>query len=123
MKSKIFSVLIVLAVPDATLPLAQLSPEFAMVRVRAGSFTMGSDNGEPDEQPRHRVTLTNGFEIGKYEVTQSEWQAVMGQNPSEFRNCPRCPVERVSWNAAQQFLMRLNASQTDYTYRLPTEAE
>jgi formylglycine-generating enzyme required for sulfatase activity len=99
-------------------------PEFDMVTIRPGSFLMGSDEGDADERPVHRVTITTGFEIGKYEVTQAQWQAIMGANPSEFKNCPgACPVERVSWLAAQDFVARLNRLRSQYTYRLPTEAE
>ena len=69
-----------------------------------------------------RVRITWAFELGKYEVTQTEWQAVMGMNPSEFSGCGRYPVERVSWNDAQEFIGRLNA-RGESRYRLPTEAE
>lgn len=64
-----------------------------------------------------------GFYIGKYEVTQAQWQAVMGNNPSHFRNCDNCPVESVSWNDAQEFLDKLNDRNDGFRYRLPTEAE
>jgi len=63
------------------------------------------------------------YEIGKYDVTQGEWKAVMGSNPSYFKGCGNnCPVEQVSWNDAQQFIQKLNAK-TGKQYRLPTEAE
>lgn len=63
------------------------------------------------------------YEIGKYEVTQGEWRAVMGNNPSQFSNCgDTCPVEQVSWNDVQEFIQKLNAK-TGRQYRLPTEAE
>src|SRR5690348_4911463 len=91
-------------------PASQL-PQFAMARIEPGTFMMGSNDGDPDERPVHRVRLTKGFEIGQYEVTQAEWVAVMQENPSEFNRCPTCPVERVSWNAARQFLARLNGLQ------------
>jgi formylglycine-generating enzyme required for sulfatase activity len=68
------------------------------------------------------VRITKGFEMGKYEVTQAQWEAVMGSNPSEFKGADR-PVEQVSWEDAQQFLSRLNARGDGYRYRLPTEAE
>jgi formylglycine-generating enzyme required for sulfatase activity len=103
---------------------AELSDEFEMVSIRPGSFMMGSEDGDPDERPVHRVTISKAFEIGKYEVTQAQWQAVMGANPSEFQKCSgNCPVERVSWHAAMEFVGRLNARRSAYTYRLPTEAE
>jgi formylglycine-generating enzyme required for sulfatase activity len=60
--------------------------------------------------------------MGKYEVTQAEWKAIMGSNPSKFKNCPRCPVESVSWEEVQEFIKKLNAK-GEGTYRLPTEAE
>ena len=91
-----------------------------MVAIPAGSFAMGS-NGS-DEQPVHRVTLRS-FSMGKTEVTQGQWRALMGSNPSSFSNCgDNCPVERVSWEDAKQFVSRLSAK-TGKTYRLPSEAE
>ena len=85
-----------------------------MVRVRGGTFTMG-DGGN------YRVTVSD-FYIGKYEVTQAQWRAVMGTSPSNFKDCDQCPVEQVSWNDVQAFIQKLNA-QTGQSYRLPTEAE
>ena len=96
-----------------------------MVRVEAGTFTMGAtpEMKDPykDEKPTHQVTLTNDYYIGKYEVTQALWQAVMGNNPSNFKG-DNLPVENVSWNDCQEFLSKLN-SITGKTFRLPTEAE
>ena len=99
-----------------------------MVRVEAGTFTMGAAPEFPemkdpdnDEKPAHQVTLTNDYYIGKYEVTQALWQAVMGNNPSEFKG-DKLPVEQVSWYDCQDFLSKLN-SITGKTFRLPTEAE
>ena len=96
-----------------------------MVRVEAGTFTMGAtpemENPEDDEKPAHQVTLTNDYYIGKYEVTQALWKAVMGNNPSRF-NGDNLPVERVSWNDCQEFISKLN-SITGKKFRLPTEAE
>jgi formylglycine-generating enzyme required for sulfatase activity len=97
-----------------------------MVFVRGGTFTMGctAEQGsdcQDDEKPAHEVTLSD-FYIGKYEVTQQEWQAVMGVNPSGFKGCSQCPVENVSWEDAQDFISKLN-NKTGLTYRLPTEAE
>ncbi len=93
------------------------------VWIPAGEFRMG--NFAVDlERPITRVRISEGFWLGKYEVTQEEWESVMGSdNPSEFSGCPRCPVERVSWNHAQDFVERLNALEGRDTYRLPTEAE
>ena len=93
--------------------------------VPAGEFRMGSTSGEADsdEQPVTRVRISRGFWLGKYEVTRSEWQAVMGSNPSSFDWCGRCPVEQVSWEDVQQFIRRLNSQEGREMYRLPTEAE
>jgi formylglycine-generating enzyme required for sulfatase activity len=95
--------------------------DIEMVWVEGGSFMMGSNDGQEDEKPVHEVTL-NGFYMGKYEVTQAQWQKVMGNNPSKFSGCPKCPVEQVSWNDVQDFIIKLNA-QSGKKYRLPTEAE
>jgi formylglycine-generating enzyme required for sulfatase activity len=83
---------------------------------------MGSENGYADEKPVHRVRISRAFEMGKYEVTQAQWQAVMGSNPSLFKGA-NLPVESASWNDAQQFIQKLNARNDGYIYRLPTEAE
>jgi formylglycine-generating enzyme required for sulfatase activity len=94
-----------------------------MVELPAGSFDMGSDSGEANEKPMHRVTIAKSFAIGKTEVTQEQWQAVMSNNPSYFSSCgSTCPVEQVSWNDAQSFIQKLNAK-TGKQYRLPSEAE
>ena len=99
---------------------ALIEPE--MVYVEGGKFQMGSSSGDSNEQPVHSVTLSS-FNIGKYEVTQAQWKAVMGSNPpSLFSGCDNCPVEPVSWNDVQEFIRKLNA-QTGKNYRLPTEAE
>ena len=95
-----------------------------MVYVEGGTFTMGatSEQKKPyvDEKPTHRVSLSS-FYIGKYEVTQSLWKAVMGSNPSDWKG-DNLPVENVSWNDSQTFLRKLNAM-TGKNFRLPTEAE
>jgi len=92
-----------------------------MVFVEGGSFQMGSDSGQPDESPVHSVTLSS-FNIGKQEITQSQWRAVMGSNESVFNVCDQCPVENVSWYDVQEYISKLN-SRTGLNYRLPTEAE
>ena len=96
-----------------------------MVKVEAGSFDMGAtsemENPYEDEKPVHRVTLTNNYYVGKYEVIQALWQAVMGSNPSKFKGAD-LPVEQVSWNDCQDFVSKLNAM-TGKRFRLPTEAE
>ncbi len=92
-----------------------------MIAVTGGTFTMGSSNSESDESPPHTVSVGN-FYMGKYEVTQAQWYAVMKNSPSRFGNCNNCPVENVSWNDIQEFLQKLNRG-TGKNYRLPTEAE
>ena len=116
-----------------------------LVKVEAGTFMMGATSEMKDsydnEKPVHQVTLTNDYYIGKYEVTQALWQAVMGNNPSHFKGdslsvktgslwqalMDKCyveslPVEMVSWNDCQEFISKLN-SLTGRKFRLPTEAE
>lgn len=95
------------------------------VRIPAGEFLMGSTSPEAfeSEQPFTRVRISAPFDLGKYEVTQSEWRAVMGTNPSHFAGCGQCPVENVSWHDVQEFMGRLNTREGEGRYRLPTEAE
>lgn len=93
---------------------------FEMVRVDGGSFQMGSYSGGNDEQPVHTETVAT-FYIGKTEVTQRLWAAVMGSNPSSFRG-ENLPVENVSWYVCQEFVDRLSRL-TGRIFRLPTEAE
>ena len=76
---------------------------------------------EAHEKPVHEVELDN-FQLGQYEVTQEQWEAVMGETPSFFDDCPLCPVERVGWHDVQEFISKLN-EYTGKSYRLPTEAE
>jgi formylglycine-generating enzyme required for sulfatase activity len=96
------------------------------VLIPAGSFSMGSPEAEPgrstDESPQHLVTLTSAFYLGVTEVTQGQWQTIMGDNPSRFRDADR-PVENVSWSDCQEFLRRLNEREKTDRYRLPSEAE
>ena len=120
----------------------QMGMEF--VYVPAGSFMMGSSDAEvqaayrdvkhylpneaklewfTSEKPQHEVTIRVGLYMGRYEVTQAQWQTVMGSNPSYFKNCGQCPVEQVSWSDAQEFIRRINTRSDDFQYRLPTEAE
>ncbi len=102
----------------------EFEPE--MVFVEGGKFTKGCSNvkdgncGE-DEKPAHEVVVDD-FQISKYEITQATWQAVMQANPSHFIGCHDCPVENVTWNEVQAFLVRLNLL-TGKKYRLPTESE
>ena len=93
------------------------------VEIPAGTFVMGSMNGDGDEQPPINVTISQPFLLGRTEVTQAQWYAVMGTNPSRWKGVD-LPVERVSWNDVQEFLDRLNKqSDCGNCYRLPTEAE
>jgi formylglycine-generating enzyme required for sulfatase activity len=99
-----------------------------------GTFTMGSQASEQDrwndEGPQTRVTITRGFWMGRYEVTQGEYQAVVGSNPSNFGGDTNRPVEQVSWYDATNYCAKLTAAEraagrlpAGYVYRLPTEAE
>ncbi len=94
------------------------------VLIPAGKFLMGNADGEADEKPEHQVTITKPFYLGKYEVTQDQWRAVMGANPSKFLAGAN-PVEQISWDESQAFLRRLNAKRgmSDGEFRLPTEAQ
>ncbi len=99
--------------------------EFEMMPIKAGSFMMGSPVNRFDEK-QHRVTLTKDFYMGKYEVTQEQWKAIMGNNPSRFKGARR-PVECVSWDDAHDFIRKLNThdviKRSGMKFRLPTEAE
>ena len=95
-----------------------------MVLIPAGKFKMGSPASEKnrfDVETQHEVTITKPFYMGKYEVTQEQWEAVMGNNPSETKGA-KLPVTDVSWEDCQEFIKKLNAK-TDGGYRLPTESE
>jgi formylglycine-generating enzyme required for sulfatase activity len=96
------------------------------VKIAPGEFMMGCSKDDkecnPDENPRHRVQITKSFEIGKYEVTQAQWVAIMQTNPSSNKSDTH-PVETVSKLEAQDFITKLNAMNDGYRYRLPTEAE
>ena len=93
---------------------------FNMVFVKGGSFQMGSNDGQNDENPIHSVTVSD-FYMCETEVTQAQWKAIMNNNPSNWKG-DNLPVEKVSWNNIQKFLKKLN-KQTGENYRLPTEAE
>jgi formylglycine-generating enzyme required for sulfatase activity len=102
--------------------------QIEFVKIAPGEFMMGCVEGDKDcledEVPRHRVRLTRSFELGKYEVTQAQWEAVMGHdsNPSETKG-PNNPVDSVNKDEIHAFLDKLNARNDGYKYRLPTEAE
>ncbi|WLE98462.1 MAG: SUMF1/EgtB/PvdO family nonheme iron enzyme [Candidatus Electrothrix communis] len=97
-------------------------PTIELIYVQGGTFTMGSDDSEAldREKPAHQVKLSD-FYIAKYPVTQEQWQAVTGENPSGFQG-EQQPVEKVSWHDTQEFLEKLNQI-TGKGFRLPTEAE
>jgi len=94
------------------------------VLIPAGSFMMGDEKGLDWEKPVHKVTITKPFYLGKYEVTQEQWQAVMGGNQSGFKG-PKNPVEMVSWDHCQAFLAKLNEKSLSggAKFSLPSEAQ
>jgi formylglycine-generating enzyme required for sulfatase activity len=113
------------------LPFQEPTAGIEMVHVKGGCYPMGTAPGTPggpEEKPAHQVCVDD-FHIGKYEVTQGQWTAIMGSNPSHHKSCGGdCPVEMVSWNDVQEFIGRLNGRSggdkgSPGTYRLPTEAE
>jgi formylglycine-generating enzyme required for sulfatase activity len=93
-----------------------------LLPVPLGDFRMGSDNELYSEAPAHVVRLGSGFLLGKYPVTQAQWRAVMGSNPSAFRDAPNHPADSVSWDQALDFCRCLSA-QSGHRFRLPSEAE
>ncbi len=112
----------------------QITPVANMVRIPAGAFLMGSPLTEKDrdldEDPLTQVELALNFWMGKFEVTQGEYEALMGDNPSRFKGDPKLPVEQVAWKEAVAYCTRLTELEQNagrlpkgYTYRLPTEAE
>ena len=128
-----------LAVEDP-LHVVQGASNLEMIWLESGTFTMGSPSNEGNrgsDETQHQVSLTKGFYLGKYEVTQAQYQAVMTGNsnglsatPSQWPNNPNRPVDKVSWNDVQVFLTRLNAAEKEadrlpfgWAYVLPTEAE
>ncbi|MEO6390493.1 MAG: formylglycine-generating enzyme family protein [Pyrinomonadaceae bacterium] len=111
--------------PMVNPPPNQYGIEF--VWIPPGTFQMGSPESEEDRRPgdeiQHSVTISRGYFLGKFEITQAQWLAVMGNNPSIFGECNLCPVENVSFNDVTGFLVKLNGLNDGYSYRLPTEAE
>ncbi|MEA5487509.1 MULTISPECIES: caspase, EACC1-associated type [Pseudanabaena] len=96
-----------------------------MVYIPSGKFMMGSppeENGYEDERPQIKDVNVAAFYMGKYEVTQAQWQAIMGNNPAKFKNNLQNPVESVSWDDAQEFCKKLS-QKTEREFRLPSEAE
>jgi len=119
--SVLLAVLVPFAARGAESPATPVPIE--LVFVKGGCFQMGDvfGDGAADERPAHEVCVDD-FSLGRYEVTQGQWKAVMGGNPSSFQQGSEYPVEGVSWNDAQIFIRELNR-RTGKTYRLPTEAE
>lgn len=104
--------------------------EMEMVWIEPGSFLMGSPASEPerkeDEGPQHEVTISRGFWLGKYEVTQAQWRSVITPPAGtihRIQDIPNCPVSHVSWRDVQAFIYHLNQAEGAEVYRLPTEAE
>jgi formylglycine-generating enzyme required for sulfatase activity len=95
--------------------------------IPAGTFLMGSPASDTKahdaETPAHCVTISQPFYLGKYPVTQAQWEAVMRNNPSRFKGNPNHPIENVSWNDVQAFLRKLDEPEGGRDYRLPTEAQ
>jgi formylglycine-generating enzyme required for sulfatase activity len=95
------------------------------VLIPAGSFMMGTapeEGGYACEWPQHKVNISKSFYLGKYEVTQAQWMAMMEENPSRFKKWNH-PVEQISWYDVQEFIKRLNVKEGHNRYRMPTEAE
>ena len=97
------------------------------VLIPAGTFTMGSPSTEPNRwsyETQHQVTISKPYYMQTTVVTQGQWKAVMGSNPSNFTSCgDDCPVEQVSWYDVQEFIRKLNQQEGTDKYRLPTEAQ
>jgi formylglycine-generating enzyme required for sulfatase activity len=96
------------------------------VLIPPGSFIMGSPTDElqrSDNENQHKVTITKAFYLQTTEVTQEQWNKIMGNNPSKFIGCAECPVDSISWHDAMAFIQKLNHLEHTTKYRLPTEAE
>jgi formylglycine-generating enzyme required for sulfatase activity len=107
---------------ELTIKVGSFSVE--LIQLPTGTFQMGSNRGRSDERPVHEVSFKHPFWMSKYPVTQQQWMAVMGHNPSRFKaSGPQAPVESVSWHACEYFLKRLNAQQSEWLFRFPSEAE
>ncbi|MBT5872826.1 MAG: SUMF1/EgtB/PvdO family nonheme iron enzyme, partial [Candidatus Latescibacteria bacterium] len=94
--------------------------EFALIT--PGEFIMGDDEGDDDEKPAHKVAINTPFYLGTGQITQGQWEAVMGNNPSRFKGVDN-PVETVSFDDVAEFIKRLNDMEGKVQHRLPTEAE
>ncbi|MGA9189611.1 MAG: formylglycine-generating enzyme family protein [Methanosarcina sp.] len=107
-------------------PLPESIRKMEFVLIPEGEFMIGSPDDEvgryDSEGPVHKVTIKNPFNLGKYPVTQKQWVAIMGSNPSRFKG-DDLPVEQVSWDDVQEFIQKLNEMERTDKYRLPSEAE
>ncbi len=92
------------------------------VRIEPGNFQMGEETEDKNSMPVHSVTITRPFDMQATELTQAQWESIMGRNPSEFKGDER-PADNVTWDDVQEFIGKLNARKAGYSYRLPTEAE
>ena len=118
-------------IQSITIPLSD-TVNLELVGIQPGTFIMGSPEdelGRSDDETQHQVTLTQGYWLGKYEVTQAQYEVIMGTNPSYFKGAD-LPVEQVTWNDATNFCAKLTASEkaagrlpAGYEYTLPTEAQ
>lgn len=107
--------------PGASSLTNSIGMQFALIP--AGKFQMGSTSGADDEPPVHTVRISKPFYPGIHEVTQGQWEAVMGNNPSQSRGDANQSVEMVIWEEVQTFIDKLNTREGGTQYRLPTEAE
>jgi formylglycine-generating enzyme required for sulfatase activity len=120
--------LAVMVIPSQAVRAVEYQPFAGMrfVKIAAGCFLMGRDTEVKEssaiELPQHRVCIEKPFYLGETEVTQKQWEAVMGSNPSKYKSLYK-PVEKVNWNDVQEFIKRLNAQEGGNAFRLPTEAE
>jgi formylglycine-generating enzyme required for sulfatase activity len=119
----LFALLLLITLAVIPVAATEKIPEVPIVFVKGGCFDMGDTFGEggTDEKPVHQVCLDD-FYMGKYVVTQEQWESVMGNNPSQFKKGGNYPVEGVSWDDAREFTRRLSRL-TGLKWRLPTEAE
>ena len=100
------------------------SVDMAFIWIPAGTYLIGSPKSETrgySKKPQHRVTLTSGFWMGKFEVTQEQWKKLMGENPSFYKGKHR-PVEAVSWDDCKEYISKLNERERTTKYSLPSEA-
>jgi len=116
-----------LAVEGPAIPDFAVTLGMKFIAIPPGSFQMGSPENEEGryiDEVLHEVTLTRGFEIADAAVTQAQWEAIMGNNPSGFKDsCPEAPVEKVNWDDAVAWCAKLMEKHPGWDYRLPTEAQ